>query len=254
MTKIIFSIPFTGKTPHGDGFTSQIWYEFRAGIFKEYTLKSLINQTDKDFLLWLQFRPQEIDNKTTQNIRNSLNKSKIEYVMTFNGPIMMEDKATWHNKNLIERASKSLKELEPIKEDYVIEVGLDSDDMVHKKFIELLKDSVPKKHGAYYMKRGFVYSIDGKLADWINPESMSIYAITYPTKIFLDAEKHFEHQRGFNTHEQIPKLFDAELLPDGMFCSTIHGTNISTVWGHPFMGKEYFYDDEIQSILKDFKI
>ena len=253
MQKIIFSIPFTGKTPNSETQTQQ-WFDFRANVFEEYTLKSLMNQTDKDFLIWIQFKPSDKNNKATIKIRKALNKSKLEYVMTFNGPIMMEDKATWHNKDLIERATKSLKELEPIKEDYVVLVGLDSDDMVHAKFVEVLKEKTPRKHGAYYMTKGFVYSMDGRLSEWENPESMSIYAVVYPTDIFLDAKKHFEHQRGLNTHEQIPKLFDAEKLPDGLYCATIHGTNISTVWGHPFMGKEYYYADEVESIIKDFKI
>lgn len=270
MPKIIFSTPFTGKTPWqgeyllkpikskgwsdgGGGFKGQDWFERRHKIFRELTLKSLANQTDKDFLIWLQFRPEEKNNPVTEKIENEIKKSGLKYILTFDGPIMMEDQATWHNFNLIERAERSLKQLEPIDEDYVVEFSLDSDDMVHKRMVELLKSKEMKEHGAFYMKKGFMYSVDGKMADWENPHSMSLYAIVYPTDVFLDATQHFMHQNGLDSHEQIPKLFDAELLPDGMFCCPYHALNISTVWDHPFRKKEYFYQDEIEQILKDFK-
>jgi Putative rhamnosyl transferase len=252
MNKIIFAIPFTGKTPNSDTQTQE-WFDFRAEIFKDFTLKSLENQTDKDFLLWLQFKATDEDNSTVEKIKEALDKSGLQYKMTFQSPIMMEDKATWHNEDLIERAEKSLKQLEPIKEDYVIEVGLDSDDMVHKTFVEILKGKEWSERKAFYMHKGYAYSIDGRMSKWNNRFSMSIYAIMYPTEIFLDAKKHFEYQEGFNSHEQIPIKFLAELLPDGLYCSVIHGTNISTVWGHPYQGEEIFYSDEIEDILKQFK-
>jgi hypothetical protein len=266
MPKIIFATTFTGKTPwggtgtksieaegKGGGFKGQTWYDNRYKLYREFTLKSLMNQTDKDFLIWLQFRPEEKDNPTTAKIESQLKLSGLKYIMTFDSPIMMEDRAPWHNVDLIERATRSLKQLEPIEEDYVVEVNLDSDDMVHKRFVEILKTKETKDRKAFFMRKGFMYSVDNRLADWNNPYSMSIYAIVYPTPIFLDAQKHFDYQNGLNSHEQIPKLFDAEELPDGMYCCLYHGFNISTIWGHDYMGKEYYYEDEKEIILKDFK-
>jgi len=252
--KIIVAIPFTGKTPYGDGFRGQPWYKFRYKVFREYTLKSLMNQTDKDFLIWVQLRPQEETNPITKKIEDELKKSGLDYVMTFNGPIIMEDRALEHNVDLIERAGKSLKKLGEIKDNYVVEISLDSDDMIHKKFVELLRTKEITDRKAFYMKKGFMYSVNNRLADWNNPFSMSIYAITYLTDIFLDAKKHFDYQNGFNSHEQIPDKFDAELLPDGLFCCIYHTMNISTTWEHQYMGKEYYYADEIENTLKDFKI
>ena len=255
MIKVIFSIPFTGKTPYSDNQT-QTWYDFRAGIFEKYTLKSLENQTDKDFLIWLQFRPEEINNPTTKKIDKALKKSKLDYIMTFNGPIMKEDRATWHNQDLIERAEKSLKELEPkVKEfNYIYETNLDSDDMVYKDFVKVLKQEPFRERGALYQKDGFIYEISGRLAFWHNPISQQNYTIMYPVDIFLDAKKHFEYQNGLDSHEQIPEKFNAKEMPKGFYCAIIHGTNISTVWGHPFMGQEIFYEEEKESILKDFGI
>lgn len=253
MPKVIYATPFTGKTPWGDGFRGQPWYEYRYKIWKDNTLKSLVNQTDKDFLWWLQFRAQEKNNPVTKQIEEDLKNSGLQYIMTFYGPIQMEDKAIWHNIDLLERAEKSLKELPEIKDDWVIEVTIDSDDMVHQKFTEHLKSREIKERKAFFMRKGFMVTNEGKLADWKNPESMSLYAIVYPKKFFLDGRLHFYYQRGLDSHEQIPSKFEAEELPEGMFCCVFHKQNISTIWEHPFRGKEYFYSDEIESILKQFK-
>jgi hypothetical protein len=257
MPKVIFSIPFTGKMPFKDidgdeGFKGQNWFCHRSDIFEDYTLKSLINQTDKDFLVWLQFRPKEKTNPVIRKIRRIMKESKLNFVITFNGAILREDKAYWHNEDLVERAKKSLNELGEIEEDTVIEVGLDSDDMVSKNFVEYIKNI--EEAEAYYMKVGYIYSTeDGRLAEWNNPESMSIYTINYPTNIFLDADAHFKYQKGFSSHEQIPRIFKANQLPDGMYCATTHGNNISTVWEHPFRGKEIYSETNKKQILSNFK-
>jgi hypothetical protein len=248
---IVFSIPITGKTPHGDGFKGQEWFDFRAGIFEKYTAKCLQKQTDKEFLVWLQFRPQEKDNPTTQRFIKALDGLKV--IVTYNSPIMMEDKATWHNDNLLERAERSLEALQGIIQDeWVVEVGLDSDDCVREDFVEFIKSREMKDRGAFYMQKGWIYSTQDRLAEWNNPHSMSIYAIIYPRDIFLDAKKHFDYQQGFNSHEQIPEKFNAELLPDGMYCATAHGNNISTQWEHPYRGREIYNESDKIKILNSF--
>jgi len=164
---------------------------------------------------------------------------------------MREDKAVWHNDNLIERAEKSLKQLGEIKEKYVIEIGLDSDDMVIDNFVEFVRGKKFRK--AFYMRGGFILSTEDRLSEWYNPRSMSIYTINYPTKTFLNAKKHFKYQNGIDSHEQIPDLLNAELLPDGMFCSVTHGMNISTIWEHPFREQEIYNETSKLQIINRFK-
>ena len=249
---VIFQTTFTGRGKF-DGFRGQPWYAHRAGIFEKYTVQNLINQTDKDFIWWLCFRPQEKDNPVTNRIRKALNESGIDYVMTFNGQIMYDDRAEEKNKDLVERTTKSLKEIAPkINTDYVYEVHFDSDDMVHKRFVEVIKDKPFKERGALFMKDGFVFTPDERVAKWYNPKAQQNYTIMYPKEIYLDAKKKYEYQNGFKSHEEIPDKFNAEELPTGMFCSMIHGTNISTVWSHPFRGEEYYYDDEKLFIINQF--
>lgn len=255
----IFQVPMTSKTPGtdgtGTGFSGQEWYDKRADIFIKYTLESLKKQTNKNFILWITFRPQELLNPTTKRIAQALTKSGIGNIMSFNGTMFTEDKATWHNTDLKERLTLCLPSLKEFvgDADWVFETNLDSDDMIHKKFSEIVLNYRPSKEGALFMRKGYVYNTQGRVAEWNNPISQQNYTIMFPTKIYFDAEKRLKYLKGFNTHEQVPILFkNAEELPEGLYCSVIHGGNISTVWTHHFRGKEYFNFEEQKLILNNF--
>jgi|TARA_Y100000310_G_scaffold312222_1_gene359300 hypothetical protein len=252
--KHIFQVPFTGKTPNGDGFTSQAWYDKRASLFERFTIPSLKNQTRKDFLLWVTFRPEELFNKTTKKIARVLSESKIDNIMSFNGTMFTEDRAVWHNVDLKERLAVCLSEVKKMVGDatHIYETNLDSDDMVHRDFSKTVQERKYKKHGALYMGKGFAYNTQGRVADWNNPTSNQNYTIMFPATEYFDPEKRLKYLKGFKSHEEIPELFKAERLPDGMYCTVIHGDNISTVWQHPFREKEYVYEDEQRAILKEF--
>ena len=131
---------------------SQEWYEKRVQLFEKYTLKSLLNQTNKDFFLWLTFRSKEMDNPVTDKIFKILKDSGIKYLMTFNGTMFTEDRATWHNEDLPERLRSTLSFLkESIGDtDYIYETNLDSDDMIHKDFSKEIIRTKFKNKGALY--------------------------------------------------------------------------------------------------------
>jgi hypothetical protein len=255
MIKHIFQIPFTGKGLY-QGFRGQAWYDFRAKIFEKYTLQSLINQTNNDFGVWISFRPEEKDNLTTKKIEKMLEKSWLKYVITFDGIMMTDDRGTEHNIDLEKRLAKSLPDIEKLTGDaeYIYETNLDSDDTVYKTFSELVQSKDFKKGGALYEKNGFAYNINDRLVEWHNPESNQNYTIMFPREDYFNAKKRLEYLHGLKTHEEIPTIFNAECLPDGLYCAIIHGTNISTVWNHPFIGKEIYYDDEKRFILNNFGI
>ena len=111
-----------------------------------------MNQTNKDFFLWLTFRSKEMDNPVTDKIFSILKDSGINYLMTFNGTMFTEDRATWHNEDLPERLKNTLDFLkERIGEsDYIYETNLDSDDMIHKDFSKEIIRTKFKNKGALY--------------------------------------------------------------------------------------------------------
>ena len=255
MSQVIFSIPFTGKTPWYDGFMGQEWFRARTMVFGNYTVKSLKAQTDKDFIVWLQFRPEEKDNPMISLIENSL--TGLNYVLTFDSPIMYEDRAIWHNIDLKERAKRSLAKIAPLIKEDIYEINLDSDDMVCNTFVETVKKSSSK---AVYTRKGYILAMNGDLAPLNHPISSQIYGIRYSKETFLDAKKHFYNQIGgeklnigLSSHEQIPEIFQAEMLPDGSYCSVFNGYNISTIWGNKLMGKEITSEEDKNNILTNFK-
>jgi len=169
--------------------------------------------------------------------------------------MFLEDKATWHNDDLKERLTKCLPELRKLVDaEYIYETNLDSDDMVHKNFTEIVLEHKFKERGALYCKDGFAYNTEGRLAQWNNPISNQNYTIMFPREVYFNPEKRLEYLDGFNTHEQVPEKFEAEEMPKGMYCTTIHGKNISTVWEHPFRGEEFYYEDEKINVLKEFGV
>ncbi len=250
--KHIFQTPFTGKTQNGDTM-SQEWFDHRTDLYLKYTLPSLKNQTNKNFLIWLSFRPQDKENPNTKRIAEALKESGLLNIMTFCATMFTEDRAVWHNVDLKERLANCLPLVKPfIEEEYVYETNLDSDDMVHKDFSALVQSKEFKDHGALYMKTGFAFHTADRLAEWNNPTSNQNYTIMFPRDTYLDAEKRLAYLNGFDSHEKIPEMFNAEQLPDHYYCTVIHGGNISTIWTHNFRGQEIYSDDTKKELLNNF--
>ena len=84
------------------------WFWWRREIFRDYTLKSLANQTEKKFCLWLSFRPEDEKNPTTLQIQEDIKKTGISFVCTFDGLMYHDDRNTEQNKTLEERLVSSI--------------------------------------------------------------------------------------------------------------------------------------------------
>lgn len=274
----IIAIPFTGVGLHG-GYRGDEWYKHRIEIFKNYTLKSLANQTNKNFIVWCWFREEERSNPLTSSISAALGDAGISYVFSFNGLLYHDDKFTnytlktklrnltqmlmdgwhqgykplrevwkytWENKNetLLKRTSKALSELkDKIGTGYelVYLTRIDSDDMFHKDAVGLLQhqDAVWKR--AFTFQNGYMYNVvTGQLAEWIPPTNPPFHTIVFLGSVFLDAVRHIEYYGSFRSHEDIPKVFDAVCLDDNKYCVTAHGKDhISTSWDVPAPKRAY---------------
>ena len=77
-------IPFTGLGLH-NGYRGDRWLRNRIEIFKNYTLQSILNQTDKENLvLWFAWRPEEKENQIVKNFNEYLWKFlRIDYIFKF---------------------------------------------------------------------------------------------------------------------------------------------------------------------------
>lgn len=262
MNAHLIYIPFTGVGV-GGGFKSQKWFKHRAQIFKDFTLKSLANQTNKDFLLWVSFRPEERENPITQEIREAITEAGLRHIFTFDGLMYHDDKFThptlktklrnfckmlwdgwkegdlkpmsqlwkytWEEKNhtLHARLANSLSQIKQDigdSYDWVYMTRIDSDDMFHKDVVALLQSQAPAYRRAFTFKDGLMYNtITGQLAEWLPPTNPPFHTIVFPSATFLDATAHKEYYRDFRSHEDTTRVFDCVNLDDNRYCVTAHG-------------------------------
>lgn len=270
----IIYTPWTGVGLHG-GYRGDDWFKHRIEIFKKYTLKSLLNQTNKNFILWLSFRPEEYENPLTLEIRDAVKSSGLPFCMTFNGLMYWDDKFTdytlktkvrnslmmlwdmwnnkewnlgfitkvWENKNktLKERLDNSISVLHNNLErtDFVYLTRLDSDDMLRFDAVDMIQ-SQPLEYEALRFQNGYIYNVKtGQLAEWNPPTNPPFHTIIFKSEDFYDAQKHLDYYRDFKTHEDIPRVFRSKVLEDGNYCVTHHGKQISTGWDSPPLRRVY---------------
>lgn len=276
-THVIY-IPFTGVGV-GGGFRSNKWFAHRIKIFKEYTLKSLINQSNKNFLLWVSFRPEEKSNSLVNEIREALDCSALNYALTFDGLMYHDDKFTfptlktkarnflkmlwdcyhaqewkplsqlwkytWEEKNktLPDRLAHSLQSIKQClggEDEWIYMTRLDSDDMLHHEAVALIQSRAPGYRKALVMDKGYMYNVvTGQLGEWLPPTNPPFHTIVFPASVFFSAKAHLEYYGSFRSHEDIPRVFSCETLDLYQYCVTFHAKHISTAWEVPLAKRVY---------------
>lgn len=265
-------IPFTGVGLRG-GMRGDTWYKHRIEVFKNYTLKSLANQSNKDFVLWLSFRPEEKDNPLTQEIRESVGLAGLRAVFSYDGLMYVDDKFvdfgmktrvrnflrmawdmwyykewknplevwkyTWENKNktLLNRVTHTLAGLGDkvgMDYDWVYMTRLDSDDMFHREAVNLIQSQEPGIKRSLCFKEGYIYNVQtGQVAEWNPPTNPPFHTITFPAKVFFNPEAYLAYYNGFKTHEDAVTCFDPVYMDMHKYMVSFHGKHISTDWHSP---------------------
>ena len=245
-------VPMTGLGLH-DGYRGDDWFKYRIELFKNYTLKSLLNQTNKNFVIWMSFRPEEEDNPITKRFADFMAKMDLACVFTFGGLCFWDDKYpdSIAGKRLKDNLEISMKELREklggimLGKKFVYETIQPSDDLYHKDAVEeIKKKEIIFDKQAMIFKNGYMHNTENRRVAEYNPTTNPpFYTLIYPVNTFFNPEKHIEYMRGFKSHEDILKLFDCIQLPDNKYCVVVHKKNISTNWQHPFRGKIYSIEE-----------
>ena len=265
----IIYTPFTGVGLHG-GFRGDKWFKHRIEIFKNYTLKSLVNQSNRDFIHWLSFRPEEKGNVRVEELAEYLNKLKYRFIITFDGLMYHDDKFTnytlktklrnllmmlwdgwrrkqrislrqvfkytWENKNksLSKRLERSLKSLiYEVGNDYewVYMTRIDSDDMFQRDVVELIQAQEPDYKKALVFDKGYILNLKTReVADWNPPTNPPFHTIIFPSNIFFSPLEHIEYYGNFRSHEDVPNVFSAETLDHDSYMVITHEKQIGTAW------------------------
>lgn len=252
-------IPFTGVGLIG--YRGDEWFKDRIEVFKNYTLKSLQAQTNKNFVMWLSFRPEEENNPITADLARYFKKMGIGYIMTFDGLMYWDDKFTnsllskiqncgriirrcWRlgawtellpslrdladdkNSTLIPRIERSLESFPPHWEkeaEYVYLTRLDSDDMLNIKYVEQVQSIKAPLPQAVVCKKGFIFNTStGELAEWDPPTNPPFHTIIFPSPVFFEAKWHREYYGDFKSHEDIVRVFPNHFALEAAYCVTTH--------------------------------
>lgn len=278
----IVYIPFTGVGIWGK--KSDEWLKHRIEIFKRYTLQSLLNQSSRAFLVWISFRPEERDNVLIHELLEHLKEIKLPVITSYNGLMYWDDKfsggwdrilnmgrivrqayrerdwkqlllcfSLFKNKNstLLERLNVTLWDLSKIKEfqdaNYIYVTRIDSDDMFHKEAMAEIQGIMPFE-GALIYGKGYIYNANsGIMSIWDPKTNPPFHTIIFRGSVFFNPLEHLRYYRNFRSHEDVPKIFKTQKLPDFRYCVVVHGNHISTNWNHAFRKEEVLID-----LLNDF--
>ena len=231
--------PFTGLGLHS-GYRGDDWLKYRIKIFKEYVMRSLLNQTNQNFTLWISWRKEERDNPIVKEFYSYLlAKLPNRVIFTYNGIIFWDDK--FPNDNLLERLTNTLPELVKICQykQWVYLTIQPSDDCFYSGMVADIQRFEPSFKSAIGYQKGYICDLQTKKMAEYNPTTNPpFYTIAFPKDIFLNPVKHFNYIGPYKSHEYIPKVLRYKKIDKRGFCVGVHGGNISTVWNHPFKGKE----------------
>ena len=181
---IIIHIPFTGLGKF-NGYRGNDWFKRRIELFHQYTLKSLLKQTEQDFLIWCSFRPEEKDNPLIKTI-----KIPHKHIFTFGGIPIWDDTKENEEQGLLERLKTTLPE---ISDEDVRLVNIASDDMYSEEVIASIKSQPFEEGTALTHRLGYVYGTDDRLAEWNPITHPPFYVIMYPNKKFSDPVEHYKY-------------------------------------------------------------
>lgn len=236
--------PFTGLGLFG-GYRGDTWLKNRIKVFKEFVVPSILNQTNRDFILWLSFRPEEEKNPIVKDLVNFLDKiAGVATVVTYSGIIFWDDKYPDDvaSKRLLKSLSGTMEVLKPLvgKNDVLMTIQ-PSDDMYLGDAMQRIKDEFKKnkKAQAVGFTKGYMANYGTlEVAEYDPKTNPPFYTIKFSSDEFTDPNRHYNYTGPYKSHEFVPdNLVYVPVNDYRGFVVGTHGENISTVWTHPFRGK-----------------
>lgn len=239
----LFYTPFTGLGLYG-GFRGNRWLRNRISVFKQFVIPSLLNQTDRNFIHWIQWRPEDRKNPHVEALyRYLLLIPNYQFVFTFGGLCFWDDKykdeeASSRLFNALKVTLPELKEL-AVDVDEVYMMIQPSDDLYDKDTVQNLKVSflmMPDVQVFSY-QRGYICNYTTKEVLEYNPKTNPpFFCIRFPQEEFFNPNRHMTYTGPYQSHEYVGDKLKLGVLPTRGFLVGTHGENISTHFNHPFGG------------------
>lgn len=194
MKKLVVRIMFNKRGLDHNELNKQ-WIKYRLNIFKNYTVKSLLNQTYKDFTVNISVR-----NETLEYIQRKLKDIPIDLI--YNG------------------GKLKMKELLKGYE-YLYLIRLDSDDCFKNDYFQILNDYISKPETEVLITQNqYDYCVDTKRLASYWYKSPPSYTLIYKVEEYLKGKRHYLK----NGHGGAWQL-NHEIIDGFNFLSTLHGKN-----------------------------
>lgn len=246
--------PFTGLGLY-NGFRGNRWLKNRIQIFKQFTLQSMLHQTDRNFVHWISWRPEERNNHHVKALGEYLHSINYPFVFTFGGLCIWDDKYNdvEARARMFTALHSSLHELldHAPDSDEVQWLLVPSDDTYDRMTVESVKKAFEDKQiqAVTYLK-GYICNYHTKEVLEYNPTTNPPFsAIRFPRNIFFDPGKHMTYislKKDVNqykagtpqpSHEYLADCLKTAYFEGRGFLVGCHGENISTHFNHPFGGR-----------------
>ena len=215
------------------------WIEYRFKFFIDYTLKNLLNQTNKDFTLWIRFNV--LFKEYSSKLGDYLKEKGIKYIFTYT----RFASESWTDK---EENYKELREFFLSKE-YVYYTRIDSDDLYDLTVIDEIQNTEIKDYKALQYPKGYLYNlVNEKLYHYdriVNP----FYTLICPSNIFIDRQIRVEYYDGFEENKIYDKSY-TKFLSDNKFVVLVHSFN-ATNENSVLSGSLYYIGAEIRGEEKN---
>ncbi len=224
------------------------WVKYRLELFHNYTLQSILNQTEQDFELWV------FCGQCYKHITSVYN---------------------WHPRiKVIYNIDDFLRDyLNKSEEDYITISRMDSDDLYHKNALKVIKENLVKKEDEITrmaFRRLYSWNRFSNVIGKYHQSHPPCFVHTIPKKLY----KNFDYFRKHHFTKHVGGSHNAQTLPDYHVCETRHDQgwtlrkrhNWSKSYKHDVMSEEdklrkfksgrlFAIDKEgLYNILKDFGI
>ncbi len=215
------------------------WFEHRLKILENFTLKSLENQTNKDFYYVMYLRkcfPESLLPKLDKILeRSSLRSFIIHYDV---------------DNDLREKITNNLP-----KVDYIYATRIDSDDLFHKDAVKEIQSYEFSPRRALIYQEGYCYDcVNKKMRHHLMP-CPPFHTIMYPYDIYLDLESAAKYRSSTGGHDTVISAMNSIILSEGKYIVLFHGQNNRSRYTeraeHAFRTVP---SEEHYNILKDFGI
>lgn len=240
-------VPFTGLGLY-HGHRGNRWLKNRIKIFKQFVVPSLLDQTSPNFIIWISWRHEDRGDKNITELEQYLRSRGFKTVFTYSGVCFWDDK--YEDKVANERLASALlgaagEVINAIGDAEEVYMTIQpSDDCYVNTMVETVQGVFAETdYQVVAYQKGYVMDyLTKRLAEWNPKTNPPFFTIKFPRETFIDAYKHMEYTGPYKSHEYVGDKLKLLPIYERGFVVGTHGENISTIFQHPFKGKEMSED------------